>query len=122
MDLIQWNWWLNNGVSGGYSPAAEAVFTNIGGTLSDTVKGHIATFVDAEVLAGRWTNNLDVFQLWGTALGTEAQGLKNWISASHPATNPKPETATVNGYDMSGSGVGGVLTGYNPTTGTMDFY
>jgi len=112
--------WLMDGNGGsGYSAAAEAVFTNIGGTLSDTVKGHIATFVDAEVTAGRWTNNLDVFQVWGTALGSEAQGLKNWISASYPATNPKPETATVNGYDMSGSGVGGVLTGYNPTTGAL---
>lgn len=110
--------WLNSGDGTGYSIPAQTVFTNIGGSLSDAVKNAIATFVDAEVAAGRWTNNLDVFQLWGTALGSEAQGLKNWISSSFNATNPKPETATINGYDMSGSGVGGIPTGYNPTTGT----
>lgn len=116
MKTVVKNWWLD-GVGASYSADAEAVFTNIGGTLSTSVKDAIAIFVDAEVAAGRWTTHLDVFQLYGTALGSEAQGLKNWISSSYAATNPKPETATVNGYDMSGSGTGGVLTGYNPTTG-----
>lgn len=106
-----------NHAAGGYSPAALDVFTNIGGSLSDPVKDAIAAFVDAEVLGGRWTNHLDVFQLWGTALGSEAQGLRNWIQDDFHATNPKPETATINGYDMSGSGVGGIITGYNPTNG-----
>lgn len=115
MDLAVKQWWLGGGAS--YSADAQAVFTNIGGTLTTSVKNAIATFVDAEVAAGRWTTHLDVFQLYGTALGSEAQGLKNWISSSYTATNPNGHTATVNGYDFSGSGTSGVLTNYNPTTG-----
>lgn len=110
------SWFLDTGES--YSTEAQAVFTNIGGTLSTSVKDAIATFVDAEVAAGRWTTYLDVFQLYGTALGSEAQGLKNWISSSYTATNPNGHTAGVTGYDFSGSGTSGVSTGYNPTTGS----
>lgn len=110
------DWWIGGGAS--YSAEAQAVFTNIGGTLSTSVKNAIATFVDAEVAAGRWTTHLDVFQLYGTALGSEAQGLKNWISSSFTATNPNGHTAGVTGYDFSGSGTSGVLTNYNPTTGS----
>lgn len=112
-------WSFINSGGAGYSSAAQSVFTNIGGSLSGAVKTAIAAFVDAEVAAGRWTNNLDVFQLYGTALGSEAQGLKNWISSSFTATNPNGHTATVNGYDFAGSGTSGVLTNYNPTTGTL---
>lgn len=110
------DWWIG-GAS--YSAAAQSVFTNIGGTLSASVKNAIATFVDAEVAAGRWTNHLDVFQLYGTALGSESQGLKNWISSSYTATNPNGHTATVNGYDLPGtaSATSFILTNYNPTTG-----
>lgn len=113
--LIDWR--IGSGTS--YSADAQAVFTNIGGTLSTSVKNAIATFVDAEVAAGRWTNYLDVFQLWGTALGSEAQGLKNWISSSFNATNTNGVTATVNGYDFLGSpATQEMTTGYNPTNGT----
>ena len=107
------NWWIG-GAS--YSAAAQTVFTNIGGTLSPSVKNAIATFVDAEVAAGRWSN-LDVFQLYGTALGSEAQGLKNWVSSSFAATNPNGLTASVNGYTFAASS-SGILTNYNGTTGT----
>lgn len=107
-----------NSDTGGYSSEAQTVFTNIGGTLSTSVKNAIAAFVDAEVAAGRWTTYLDVFQLYGTALGSESQGLKNWISSSFTATNPNGHTAGVTGYDFSGSGTSGVSTGYNPTTGS----
>lgn len=109
------DWWI---AGASYSAEAQAVFTNIGGALSTSVKNAIAAFVDAEVAAGRWTTHLDVFQLYGTALGSESQGLKNWISSSFTATNPNGHTAGVTGYDFSGSGTSGLSTGYNPTTGT----
>lgn len=109
------DWWIG-GAS--YSAEAQAVFTNIGGTLSTSVKNAIAAFVDAEVAAGRWTTHLDVFQLYGTALGSESQGLKNWISSSYTAQNNDSYTASANGYLMNTVNHKGVATNYNPTTGT----
>lgn len=118
MNIAQKAWWWLSGDGASYSSDANTVFTNIGGTLSTPVKNAIATFVDAEVAAGRWSQ-LDVFQIWGTALGSESQGLKNWKSSTDfHATNPNGHTATAQGYDFAGSGTSGILTGYNPTTGT----
>lgn len=98
MNLAQLGIFASN--PGGYSAAAQSVFSKMATALPTNYKTAIATFVDGQQALGQWTN---VIEFWLWANDTQANSLKGWKGVVDSTFVGSPTWNTLTGPTLNGS-------------------